>query len=180
MLVSLPPSKASRFVCAGQIVTVSTKSTENIFDVMTAAWNCPFDSDQVLVVLDKGHTTTKNIIETKKFVLSIVSKEHLNSILKVGSQHGRDVGDKFSWADLEYDVTEKLGLHVLKDVLAYIECELSEPEVLEKTGVCIGKAINIKVKEGLYNEDTDSFIEGAKQTIRYVSNTEFVTGGTKL
>ena len=95
MYKKLPPGAANRLTCGGQMVTVATSSKEGVGDIMTAAWNTPYDSDQVLVVLDRGHTTTKNIIETGKFVVAIPHEGQIADINRVGSIHGRDSGDKF-------------------------------------------------------------------------------------
>lgn len=159
---------ANRLLCGGQIINISSVSSDGIHDVMTAAWNCPFDADQVLVVLDRGHTTTANILANGKFVISIPSEKDIEIINKVGSAHGRDVGDKFVWARVKPDSSPVLDLQVLPDALAYIECELTEKEVFEKTGVCIGKAVNIYVKDGLWNDEGSHFAEGMKLTLSYV------------
>ena len=55
----IPVKSANRLLCGGQIINVSSVSAEGIPDVMTAAWNCPFDSDEVLVVL-KNQKSLKN------------------------------------------------------------------------------------------------------------------------
>ena len=159
---------ANRLLCGGQIINISSVSDDGVSDVMTAAWNCPFDADQVLVVLDRGHTTTANIADNGKFVISIPSEADIAVINRVGSVHGRDVGDKFEWAGVSSEKSEVLGLKVLPNALAYIECELAEKDVLDKTGVCIGKVVNIYVKDGLWNDEESHFAEGMKLTISYV------------
>ena len=103
---------ANRLLCGGQIINISSVSSDGIHDVMTAAWNCPFDADQVLVVLDRGHTTTANILANGKFVISIPSEKDIEIINKVGSVHGRDVGDKFVWAGVKPDSSPVLNLQV--------------------------------------------------------------------
>ena len=84
----------SRLVGGGQVVNVSTLSKDGVGDVMSAAWNTAYDSDMLLVVLDLGHTTTRNIRDTGKFVVSIPSIEQISEVYKVGSEHGRITGDK--------------------------------------------------------------------------------------
>ena len=130
-------------------------------DIMTAAWNTPYDSDRVLVVLDRGHTTTKNIVETGNSWSRFRMEGQIADINRVGSIHGRD------------SVTSSPGrrsLRLLKssgsrspDALVYIECEPSILRHLQKTGVCIGKAVNITVKEEL-DEEHSSFAAGFAKT----------------
>lgn len=177
MYQTITTRAANRLTSGGQIITVATTSKDGVADVMTAAWNCPYDSDQVLVVLDLGHTTTKNILETGKFVVAIPSNKQIYTINKVGSAHGRDTGDKFVWAKADSEVSPTLGIKVLKDCLAYIECELTNASVLEQTGVCLGKAVNIYVKEGLWDDVNSSFAEGLKQAVHYIKEDQYLSGG---
>ena len=177
MYKKLTPRAANRLTSGGQIVTVATTSKEGVADIMTAAWNTPYDSDQVLVVLDRGHTTTKNIIETGKFVVAIPHEGQIADINRVGSIQGRDSGDKFAWAKITPVTSEVLGIKTLPDALAYIECELVDLETLKKTGVCIGKAVNITVKEELWDEEHSSFAAGFAKTLHYISEDAYYTNG---
>lgn len=180
MYKNLPARAANRLLCGGQIINVSSVSAEGVYDVMTAAWNCPYDADQVLVVLDKGHTTTANIIADGRFVISVPSERDIQVINKVGSAHGRDTGDKFAWAGITPETSEKLGLKVIPGALAYIECELLDAEVLRKTGICLGTAVNVYVKEELWDENGSHFAEGMKHTMSYVHEGLYRVNGREV
>lgn len=177
MLKQIETRAANRLTSGGQIVNVSTVSKEGVADVMTAAWNTPYDSDQVLVVLAKEHTTTRNIIETGKFVVTIPHEGQIEAINKVGSIHGRDSGDKFEWAGITPEVSAKLGFKIMPDPLACIECELLDRETLVKTGVCIGRAISISVQEGLWDAEKSSFAAGFSRTLHYITESAYYTNG---
>lgn len=180
MYKTLVPRDASRLVGGGQIVTVASVSKEGVPDCMTAAWNTAYDSDQVLVVLDLGHTTTRNILDTGKFVVGIPDESLVKEILKVGSEHGRVTGDKFKWVGIAPEKSAKLGIDVIPGQMAYIECELGDKDVFEKTGVAIGKAVNITVKEELWDDESSSFGKGYQHNLHYVSGEVFCTGGTLI
>lgn len=180
MYKKLSTRTANRLLCGGQIINISSVSPDGVSDVMTAAWNCPYDADQVLIVLDRGHTTTANILDNGKFVISIPSEDDIRTINKVGSAHGRDVGDKFVWAGIESDKSQVLGLKVIPNALAYIECELINGDVLDKTGVCLGKAVNIYVKDGLWDDEGSHFGEGMKLTLSYVHEGLYRVNGREV
>ena len=177
MYINISEKAVSRLMSGGQIVTVSSVSKDGVADVMTAAWNTPFDSNMALVVLDLGHTTTRNILDTGKFVIGIPQKDQIKAINAVGSVHGRDCGDKFEYTKTPKEKSEKLGISVIPDQLAYIECELADKETFEKTGVCIGKAVNVYVQDRLWDTDHDSFAEGFKETLHYVSENKYYVEG---
>ena len=167
----------SRLVGGGQVVNVSTLSKDGVGDVMSAAWNTAYDSDMVLVVLDLGHTTTRNIKDTGKFVVSIPSIEQISEVYKVGSEHGRITGDKFKWAGIKPEISPKLNIPVIPCEMAYIECELEEPEVFKKTGVAIGRAVNVYVRSDLWDDQSSSFGKGFVHALHYVDESTFYADG---
>jgi flavin reductase (DIM6/NTAB) family NADH-FMN oxidoreductase RutF len=175
--IDLIPRDVSRIVGGGQVVNVSTISKDGVPDVMSAAWNTAFDSDKLLVVLDLGHTTTKNIIETGRFVVGVPSAEQVKEVFKVGSAHGRDTGDKFKWAGIEAETSRTLKIPVIPGEMAYIECELMEPEVFKKTGVAIGKAVGVYAREDLWDNATSSFGEGFKHVMHYINESSYYADG---
>ena len=177
MLKQIETRAANRLTCGGQIVNVSSVSKEGVADVMTAAWNTPYDSDQVLVVLALGHTTTQNILDTGKFVVTIPHEGQIFEINKVGSIHGRDCGDKFEWAGITPERSAKLGYKIMPDPLAVIECELIDKETFAKTGVCLGKAISISVQEELWDAEKASFAAGFARTLHYITADAYYVGG---
>ena len=82
-----------------------------------------------------------------------------------------------AWAKITPVTSEVLGIKTLPDALAYIECELVDLETLKKTGVCIGKAVNITVKEELWDEEHSSFAAGFAKTLHYISEDAYYTTG---
>ena len=172
-------SEAFRVYTGGGTVTVATTSEQGVSDIMTAAWNCPFDASEILVVLASTHTTTENILKTSKFVVAIPEASQKEQILNVGSVHGRDCGDKFAATGVPFELSEKLQIMVLPNCLAYFECELADKELLAKTGICMGHVINLYVREGLWNEEEHSFAKGAKLSLHHVTEDKFLTGGAE-
>ena len=73
MYRELPVEEAYHIQTGGPLIMIASVSEDGTADVMTAAWNAPFDTDQPLVVLDKSHTTSANILATGRYVICIVS-----------------------------------------------------------------------------------------------------------
>ena len=135
---NLDVAEAFRVFTGGATVTVASVSKEGVSDVMTAAWNCPFDSSEIIVVLSTTHTTTENIYNTEKFKLKVIP-----------------------------------------NCLAYFECELVDKDLLEKKGICLGRVVNLYVKEGLWNQSEHNFSNGAKLSLHHVTEDKFLSGGTE-
>ncbi len=180
MYIKIPVTSAARITTGGPLVTIASESKDGVADVMTAAWNCPYDRDQVLVVLDLGHTTVRNILDTGRFVLGIPDKSQVKQTLIVGSAHGRDTGDKFEKYALPFKKSAKLGIKVLPDQLAYAECELADRETFEKTGVLIGKAVNLYVRDSMWNAEEECFLDGAHHTLHHLKDNVFLSADQVL
>ena len=101
MFKKIDNSFAYSVLAGGPIINIFTIGKDGIEDGMTAAWSCPFDPDVLLVVIDKTHTTAKNIREIKKLVIALPTKEGIEDSLKLGSIHGRDDQNKLNKVKLE-------------------------------------------------------------------------------
>lgn len=178
MYLKIAPELAYRVMTGGPVINISTKSASGVSDVMTAAWNCPFDGGEMLAVLDRGHTTSANILATGKYVISIPSLEQKELVLKAGSKHGRDCGDKFEALGLPSEVSQEWGLKVIAGSMAYIECELCDRDLFAATGILRGKVKNVYVQEEMWNKAAENFDPGCRHTLHHVSSAIFVSGGT--
>lgn len=177
MYKNIDNSLAYRVFSGGPLVCIFTKSSNGVPDGMTAAWSCPFDPDVLLLVLDKDHTTSENIRHTKKFVIALPSNEQNHIALALGSVHGRDVGNKLQVKNIQIEKSQKFGLNVMKDALAYFECELQDEKLFSEKGICLSKVVNVYVKEELWNDKDECFNPGFKKTLHHVTGATFCSGG---
>lgn len=177
MYQSLDVSLAYRILGGGQLINVSTLSKDGVADVMTAAWNTLFNVDMPLVVLDQGHTTTQNILDTAKFVISVPDEHLVKTAVKVGSAHGRDTGDKFVFAGVTPELSDTFKIPVIPGALAYIECELADMDLFKKNGIALGKAVSLKVKADLWDDKEQNFKEGYTKLLHSVNEEFFYADG---
>ena len=152
MYKNIDNSLAYRAFSGGPLVCIFTKSSKDVPDGMTAAWSCPYDPDVLLLVLDKEHTTSENIRHTKKFVVALPSEDQKKTALELGSVHGRDVGNKLQVKDIKTEKSQKFGLDVMSDALAYFECELQDEELFADKGICLSKVVNVYVKADCWDD----------------------------
>ena len=172
--------KNDKFHClmgGGQLINVSTVSSKGVPDVMTCAWNTVYDYDQPLVVLAKEHTTTRNILDTGRYVIALPGIDALDHAYKVGSDHGCNTGDKFSFAGITPEHSLKFGIPVIPNALGYIECEILMHDLFEQTGILIGRAVSVMVKAGLFDEVQELFNPGAAKIMHYVGGECVYTDG---
>lgn len=180
MYTKIDIKNAYRVFTGGPVITISTKSPSGVADIMTAAWSCPFDGDELLLVLSTEHTTSENIRNGSKIVVAIPSKEQVSDALKVGSVHGRDVGDKFKSTGVASVESELYKMTTLKDALAYFEGECSDLELFKDKGICLMKVANVYVRNDMWNQKNDNFVPGCFNTIHHVSGGAFASSGDLL
>ena len=164
----LENNKVHCLMGGGQLINVSSISSKGVPDVMTCAWNTVYDYDQPLVVLAKEHTTTRNILDTGRYVIALPGIDALTKAYKVGSDHGCNTGDKFTFAGITPEHSSKFGIPVIPNALCYIECELLMRDLFEKTGILIGRAVSVTVKDGLFDQEQELFKPGSSKIIHYV------------
>lgn len=165
-----------RVLGGGQTINISTISKNGVYDVMTAAWNTLYNMDEPLVVLDRNHTTSQNILDTHKYIIALPGKDLIGKLKQVGSAHGHDVGDKFKWAGITPEFTEKFKLPYIPGSLAYFECELSMEKIFDDTGILVGKCVNAMVREELFDFKRNVFDPGLKQLLHTLDEDSFLVG----
>jgi len=178
MYKNLDVKLAYRVFSGGPMICIFTKSKEGVPNGMSAAWNCPFDTDELILVLDKGHTTAENIRNGSKIVVALPAAGQIPQILALGSIHGRDCTvDKFTEKNLETEESLSFKMSVIKGALAYFECELSDKTLFDDKGICLCKVKNLYVQENMWDDETNSFKTGCLNTLHHVADTVFCTGG---
>ena len=63
-------------------------------NAMTAAWGGIYTDDMIGICLSEGHKTTKNILDTKAFTVSIATASQVAACDYVGIVSGNKVADK--------------------------------------------------------------------------------------
>ena len=104
MLIDVPQNKAYALLTGGPTVFITSRSPEGRDNVMANAWNTLFNMDptQVIVVFDLGHDSTKNIIASGEFGISVPGNALKKGLIGAGTMHARDITeDKFAYAHLE-------------------------------------------------------------------------------
>ncbi len=178
MYKNIESNLAYRAFTGGPMICIFTKSKAGTPNGMSAAWNCPFDTDELILVLDKEHTTSENIRNGSKIVVAVPSSNQISEILKLGSIHGRDCSvNKFVEQNVDTEESELFKFPVIKGALAYFECELNDKALFEDKGICLVKVKNCYVQENMWDEASKSFKKGCLNSLHHVSEAVFCTGG---
>ncbi len=130
---------------------------------MNAAWGGIYDTDQIMLCLADDHKTTKNILESKAFTVSIADAAHVVEADYVGIVSGNQVPDKMQKAGLTTVRSEFVDAPIIKEFPMTIECKLLK---FNEDGICIGEIVNVSADEAVL--DADGQIDPTKlQAITY-------------
>lgn len=117
---------------------------------MNAAWGGIYDTDQIMVCLSDDHKTTKNIIESGAFTVSIADDKNVVACDYVGIVSGNKVQNKLEKAGLSAVCSEYVNAPVIAELPMCIECRLLK---FNEDGICIGEIVNVSADERVLGED---------------------------
>ena len=130
---------------------------------MNAAWGSTYDTNQLMVCLADDHKTTKNILESGAFTVSIADAAHVVEADYVGLVSGNKVPDKLEKAGLTTTRSAFVNAPIINEFPMTVECKLLK---FNEDGICIGQIVNVSADEAVLGADGQ--IDPAKlQAITY-------------
>jgi len=132
------------------VFIVAAYGKDGIPCCMNAAWAGTYDTNQIMVCLADDHKTTKNILESKAFTISIADAKHIVEADYVGIVSGNSEPNKMEKAGLTVTKSEFVNAPIINEFPMTIECELLK---FNEDGICIGQIINISADESVLGED---------------------------
>lgn len=117
---------------------------------MNAAWGGIYDTNQIMVCLADDHKTTKNIIESAAFTVSIADAKHVIEADYVGIVSGNKVPDKMAKAGLTTTKSAFVNAPIINEFPMTVECKLLK---FNEDGICIGEIVNVSADESVLGDD---------------------------
>jgi len=112
----------------GGIVLVCTRETDGRYDLAPVAWACPLDyepASRVLVVMDPGHQTVRNIQAKGSFVLALPTWKQKELVQSTGAVSGKNT-DKYAELGIAAFAAAGEDALVPEGVAGWLECRLIE------------------------------------------------------
>ena len=159
------------------VLIVAAYDEAGVPNAMNAAWGGIFSDEMIGICLSEGHKTTKNIIATKAFTVSIATAEQVVACDYLGIVSGNKEPDKFAKAGFHALPSEFVNAPVIKELPMTLECELVSYD--EESNHLVGNIINVSADESIL---TDGKIDIRKlRPITYDTvNHDYLELGTKV
>ncbi len=158
------------------VFIVAAYDSNGIPNAMTAAWGGIYTDDKIGICLSEGHKTTKNILVTKAFTVSIATASHVPACDYVGIVSGNKVADKFAAAGFHAIQSKHVNAPLIEELPMAVECEFVSYD--QESNFLIGRIVNVCADESIL---TDGKIDPKKlQPITYDPvNQDYITLGAK-
>jgi len=139
------------------VLVIGSYNENGSANAMTAAWGIICDYTKIMVVLDRNHLTTKNIIKKGAFTVSMATASTVKAADYIGIVSGAEEPNKVAKAGLTPIKSELIDAPLFAELPMTLECKLVSWE--DETERLTGEIINVAAEESIL---TDGKIDPAK------------------
>jgi flavin reductase (DIM6/NTAB) family NADH-FMN oxidoreductase RutF len=137
-----------------QAALVTCNDEQGKTNIITIAWCTPISKDPPLygISLAPKRYSHKLIEKMKEFVVNFAPFELVDKVHFCGTHSGRNT-DKVDETKLTLIPSEKIGVPLIKECFAHLECKLVETLSLGDHTFFIGKVMNVMADENAFIDD---------------------------
>lgn len=159
------------------VLIIGTFDNDGTPDAMNAAWGGISEEKEISICVSEDHKTTKNLLETGCFTVSIPTVENTVAADYVGIASGNDTKDKIQKAGWTYEKSELINAPVFNELPFTLECKLISYD--KDSCRLVGEILNVTADEKIL---TDGKIDLQKfKPITYdPANHDYVALGEKV
>ncbi len=127
------------------VLIVAAYDDDGIPNVMNAAWGGIFTDETIGICLSEGHKTTKNILKTGAFTVSIATADTVVACDYVGIVSGNKEHDKFAKAGFTALKSNVVNAPIIKELPMTLECEFLSYD--NESNHLVGRILNVSADE---------------------------------
>ena len=126
-------------------------------NAMNAAWGGIYTDNTIGICLAEEHKTTRNILATKFFTVSVGTEACVQACDYLGLVSGDKVCDKLSRAGLHVVRSQYVNAPIIEELPMTLECEMLSYDL--ESNHLVGRIVNVSADESIL---TDGKIDIAK------------------
>ena len=132
------------------VLIVAAYDEQGVPNVMNAAWDGMFTDETIGICLSAGHKTTKYILATRAFTVSMATVDQVAACDYAGIVSGNKVPDKFARAGFHATPSAHVNAPMIDELPMTLECELLsyDPASCHLTG----RIVNISADESILTD----------------------------
>lgn len=132
------------------VLIVAAYDEQGMPNAMNAAWGGMFTDEHIGICISEGHKTTKNILATKAFTVSMATVEQLAACDYVGIVSGNREPDKFSKAGFTALRSEVVNAPIIEQLPMTLECEMVSYD--KESNHLVGRIVNVSADEKILTD----------------------------
>lgn len=133
------------------VFIVAAYDENGVPNAMNAAWGGITEETEITICLSAGHKTTKNIIESGAFTVSMATADYVCECDYLGVVSGNKVNNKLDICGFHTEKSEFVNAPIIKELPMAVECKLISYD--ENTCRLLGEIINVSADESVLNSD---------------------------
>lgn len=132
------------------VLIVAAYDADGKANAMNAAWGGIFTDEHIGICISEGHKTTKNILSTRAFTVSMATVEQIAACDYVGIVSGNREADKFAKAGFTALRSEVVNAPIIEQLPMTLECELVSYD--EENNHLVGRIVNVSTDERILTD----------------------------
>lgn len=133
------------------VLIVAAYDEQGVPNAMNAAWGGMFTDEHIGICISEGHKTTKNILSTKAFTVSMATVEQLAACDYVGIVSGNREPEKFAKAGFTAQRSETVNAPIIEQLPMTLECEMLSYD--KESNQLVGRIVNVSADESILTDD---------------------------
>lgn len=133
------------------VLIVATYDEKGVPNAMNAAWGGITEETEITICLSAGHKTTKNIISSGAFTVSMATADYVSECDYLGVVSGNKVPNKLDVCGFHTEKSEFVNAPIIKELPMAVECKLISYD--ENTCRLLGEIVNVSADEFVLNAD---------------------------
>ena len=127
------------------VFIVAAYDEDGVANAMNAAWGGISEEDEISICLSAGHKTTKNILFSGAFTVSVATADYVKECDYLGIVSGNKISNKLERAGLSVAKSEFVNAPIINELPMTLECKLRSYD--EKSCRLVGEIVNVSVDE---------------------------------
>lgn len=135
------------------VLIIAAYDENGTVQAMNAAWGMICAMDKIALFIDEDHATTKAIMKTKAFTVSLADRDNMAAADYFGIATGNKLPDKFVRSGCHAEKSSFVNAPVITEFPVTLECELTEVTETENLYAVVGTIKNVSADEKVISEN---------------------------
>lgn len=133
------------------VLIIAAYDGNKVPNAMNAAWGGISEENQISICISAEHKTTKNILTTKAFTVSMADAAHTAECDYLGIVSGNQTVDKLQKVGFHTRKSEFVDAPIIEELPMTLECRLVSYD--SESCRLVGEIVNVSADEHILSED---------------------------